>query len=123
MAELLSTILFVAVLVGIQIGIRAVAVTNRNGLAFELTPRRLSSSLAISLFCGAYIRMMMVNDSFSPSAGAVAASHLANLAFLGALGWWLWSLYADGVLVFGHRGSDTRTEGTGADTRFESWSE
>lgn len=122
MAELLSTIVFVSVVAAIQIGIRAVAVTHRSGSSFELTPRRLSSSLAVTLFLTAYIRTMMVNDSFSPSAGIVAASHLANLAFLGALGWWLWTLYADGVLVLNRPPSNAPDE-RAPSTKPKSWSD
>lgn len=97
MAELLATIIVVAVLMAALVGLRAVAAHQRSGKRYDLTPRRIASSLSLSLLVVALTRAMILSELPTPSAGEEAAMHVANIALFISVGWWLWTLRVDGL--------------------------
>ena len=99
MAELLgallaTTVLFV-VFMAVLVGIRAAAAHQRSGESYELTPRRIASSLSVCLL----VVSSALSTLSTPSPGAIAATHIANVALFVSVGWWLWTLRVDGVLA------------------------
>jgi hypothetical protein len=98
MATLLGGLLattFVVVFMAVLVGIRAAAAHERSGESYELTARRIASSLSVCLL----VVSAALSTISTPSPGAIAATHVANVALFVSVGWWLWTLRVDGVLA------------------------
>lgn len=98
MTALLATMVVAAVLTTAVVGIRAAA-HQRHGARYDVTARRLASSLSLALVGVAATRSVILADLAAPSAGDIAATHAANVAVVAAIGWWVWTLWADGVIA------------------------
>lgn len=103
MAELLATTLITAVFMAILVGIRAAGAHYRSGSSYDLTSRRIASSLSVCLVVVAAARAMILSDLPNPGTGQVAATHVVNVALLASVGWWLWTLRVEGVIAFTRR--------------------
>jgi hypothetical protein len=95
LGALLATTVLVVVFLAVLVGIRAAAAHQRSGESYELTPRRVASSLSVCLL----VVSAALSTLSTPSPGAIAATHVANVALFVSVGWWLWTLRVDGVLA------------------------